>query len=314
MLNRVLRWSWTALWRTLALLVALTIACQLVNWATEPPDTLAAPDGEDVQVNGMRVHYREWGTSGPALLLVHGYAEHTAVWGPVATRLASDHRVVAVDLAGFGYTEYTGRYALVDQVAMVDGLITALALDKPILVGHSLGAAVVSAVALDHPDHVGGVVLADGDALPFPGESSGPPSWVLKAPPFTTAYRIGTRWGWVGRSIIRNQCGTTCKDVAPDLPEAWLRPMRQGDAERAQQVMARSVILHLSPDQLRRITVPRAIIWGSEDARSGGSLDQTRVNLGHPDEVLIPGAGHLSMVSDADAFAAAVRQLTAAMH
>lgn len=294
-------------------MVLLTVASVGFNAATTPPATLAAPDGADVVVHGHRVHYRQWGTTGPQVLLVHGFAEHTVSWEPMADELARTHRVTAVDLAGYGYTAYDGNYSLADQAELVTGVMAALHLDRPVLVGHSAGAAVVGAVALAQPHSVRGVVFADGDALPF-GDPDAPQhpraTWPLRTPWFTSLYRIGTRTGWIDRAIVRRTCGSQCDGFNDQLVAAWLRPMRQGDAEQALASMGSNGMLALRPAQVRAIRVPRAIIWGAEDATGGGSLDGCRANLGHPPERILAHAGHLSQLAKPAEFAHAVAELT----
>lgn len=163
---------------------------------------------------------------------------------------------------------------------------------------------------------MGGIVFLDGDALPFNPDAPDQPQGraglsLVDLPPLTSAYRIITRTGWIGERLITSQCGTPCRGMRPGLADAWLRPMRQGAAEEAFPLMSRTGMLHLSRDQIRAITVPRAIVWGSEDPRGGGSLDEARRNLGHPPERIIPGAGHLSMLADPVGVAAAIAELGA---
>lgn len=274
---------------------------------------MAAPEGSDVMVGSARVHYQQWGSTGTPVVLVHGFAESSVSWTPTAELLARSHAVYAVDLAGNGYTDYTGHYTLDDEIDLVSGFITALHLDRPTLVGHSMGAAVVGGVALRQPDMVHGVIFADGDALPFTGQGSGRrvPGWMLRLPYVTTAYRLVTRWSWLSDRLVRAQCGSTCSGVTPDLVAAWMRPLQQGDAERALPQMAGAGVLHLTPDQIRRIDVPRGIIWGAEDTTSGGSLTEAQRNLRQPSTVVLAGAGHLSMVADPTAFAGAVTSIMA---
>lgn len=298
--------------------VAITVLSVGFNLATTPPDTLPARSGADVELAGTTVHYQQWGSTGRPILLVHGFAESSVSWQPMAELLSADHTVYALDLAGSGYTSRNGKYTLDDQVELVTGFINGLGLNKPVLVGHSLGAAVVGGVALKHPDVIGGVIFADGDALPFQraGQRSGAtsnsrlPEIIVRLPYVTSLYRIATRSSWLGDRLIRRQCGSPCAGLTPQLTEAWLRPFRQHAAERALPAQLRVGLLALSPQQIRSITVPRAIIWGADDPTSGGSLTATRENLGHPPEVIIPNAGHLSMVADPAAFAEAVRSLS----
>jgi pimeloyl-ACP methyl ester carboxylesterase len=300
-----------AAYAALATLLTLTIASVLANALTVPPATLAPDGGSDVQVGGVRVHYRHWGPAGPPILLVHGFAESSATWGPTVDLLARDHQVYAVDLAGYGYTDYTGRYALEDQVALVDGTIHALHLDRPVVIGHSLGAAVVGALALAHPGDIRGVIFADGDGLPFPGQDVRrvPPRWIYRLPYLTTAYRLGTRWDRLSSLLVRAQCGSVCRGLTPALVEAWMRPLRQGEAERALPAIAATGILHLTPEQIRRIDIPRGIIWGAEDATSGGSLAGAKANLGEPPTIVLAHAAHLAQIADPEGWAAAVRHI-----
>lgn len=303
-LRRVARWA-------LKIFLVVTIVSLTFNALSTPARTTSAPAGQDVEVNGARVHYQLWGGAGSPIVLVHGFFESSVAWEQTAQHLAQHHRVYAVDLAGAGYSQYTGHYSLEDQTALVSGFIARMGLGRAALVGHSLGAAVVGSVALHHADQVSAVVFADGDALPFQGggSSSGGRqvlSGVLRTPYATSLYRAGTRWGWLDRRIFESECGSRCLGLSDQLIEAWMRPVRQGDAEEAFREVARHEMLHLTPEQVRAIRVPRGIVWGGEDDAAGGSLAGARANLDNPPTVVMPGAGHLSMVSDPKAFADAV--------
>lgn len=124
--------------------------------------TVAVPArGKFVDVGGDRIHYREAG-SGPPLLLIHGLAAQMGSFADaLVDDLAADHRVILVDRPGAGHSA-RGRGASASLHAQADaiaGLIRALDLGRPVLVGHSLGGALSLAVALDHPDLVGGLAL-----------------------------------------------------------------------------------------------------------------------------------------------------------
>lgn len=121
-----------ACWTLKAFLV-LTIVSLTFNALTTPPRTTSAPAGQDVEVNGARVHYQQWGGSGSPIVLVHGFFESSVAWEAAADHLAERHRVYAVDLAGAGYSQYTGRYSLKDQTALVSGFITRLGLGRAAL-------------------------------------------------------------------------------------------------------------------------------------------------------------------------------------
>ena len=119
------------------------------------------PQGFFVDVPGARLHVREQGI-GPAVLLIHGLAGQMSHFTyEVARRLAPHHRVVSVDRPGAGYsTRKPGTPAgLREQAAALAALIECLGLERPLVVGHSLGGAVALALALDHPDRVAGLSL-----------------------------------------------------------------------------------------------------------------------------------------------------------
>ena len=308
--GRLKRWAF----KTVVTLVVLTLISVVGNLLTTPPRTLTAPSGHDVQLPSGRMHYQHWGNSGTPLVLVHGFAEHSSAWEPVAQQLARQHEVYAVDLPGFGYSQYTGNYSLADETRALRDFITTLKLNRPIVAGHSLGAAVVGSLALHSPQLVRGIVFVDGDALPFSSSGrSGFASFVTKTPFFTSAYRVVTSTDWITRRIFDSACGSVCPASERYVAE-WMRPLRQGAAEDAMKSMASAPMLALTPQQVREIRVPRAIVWGAEDARSGGSLPGARRNLSNPPTRVIAKAGHLPMVAQPEAFATAFQEVVAASH
>ncbi|WP_019948930.1 alpha/beta fold hydrolase [Hymenobacter aerophilus] len=117
------------------------------------------PSGSFVDLPGGRLHVREQG-AGPVLLLVHGLGGQMGQFNyGVAERLAADYRVVVVDRPGSGYSERPARADLLSQADTLAALIDKLALDRPLVVGHSLGGAVALALALHHPHKVAGLAL-----------------------------------------------------------------------------------------------------------------------------------------------------------
>jgi pimeloyl-ACP methyl ester carboxylesterase len=88
---------------------------------------------------------------GPPLMLVHGITESRASWAPLLDGLCRDHRVITVDLRGHGTSE---RRAPFDAITMAEDLHAVVAdtgATAPLVVGHSLGGAVVSLYAANHP-------------------------------------------------------------------------------------------------------------------------------------------------------------------
>jgi pimeloyl-ACP methyl ester carboxylesterase len=142
-------------------LAALALAAMaLFTWRTAKRiETFLKPAGRFVDVPGARLHIREAG-SGPAILLVHGMAGQLSHYNyGVLDQLAADYRVIAVDRPGSGHSTRTGAADLETQAASLSALIAALGLERPLVVGHSLGGALALKLAHDHPQQVGALAL-----------------------------------------------------------------------------------------------------------------------------------------------------------
>ena len=146
------------------------IAMALVNrLLTKNAELKNPPMGRFVDVDGVRLHYVERGAGDPIVLL-HGngsMVEDFACSGLIDLA-AADHRVIAFDRPGFGYS---GRPRTVVWTPAAQAKLLRRALDKigvsrPIVLGHSWGASVAVAMGLDFPAFVRGLVLASGYYYP----------------------------------------------------------------------------------------------------------------------------------------------------
>ena len=118
-------------------------------------------DGELIEVNGGKLHVVDRG-SGPPIILVHGLGGQLRNFGrAMVDDLARDYRLILVDRPGSGYsTRASGASArLRVQAETIAELIRILKLERPLIVGHSLGGALALSLALNHPDAVGGLAL-----------------------------------------------------------------------------------------------------------------------------------------------------------
>lgn len=262
--------------------------------ASKPARSLYA--GPYVRVGKTLVAYRRWGTRGSPIVLLGGAAEPTWVWHAVGPRLAAaGHEVFALDLPPFGYTERNVEPSMGSWLSLLHGFERRFGLRRPLLVGHSLGAGVIAGEALAHPGSVGGIVLLDGDALPFGGGRS----WLsdlLVYPWYDAAYRVLTGWDWLVGRALRNAWGPK----PPSFPHSTLaqfeRPFRvAGTAGELRTLVSRG-LPGVSIGDLAKLRVRRAVVWGADDnVDSVASGRASAAALGVPLE-LIPGAGHLSML------------------
>jgi pimeloyl-ACP methyl ester carboxylesterase len=119
------------------------------------------PRGQFIQVSGARIHYLDKG-SGPPIVIIHGLGGQIGNFTyALLERLTDEFRVILMDRPGSGYSRRapsaTGR--LTEQASIVAEFIRKLGLQRPLLVGHSLGGAIALGVALDHPEVVKGLAL-----------------------------------------------------------------------------------------------------------------------------------------------------------
>ena len=114
------------------------------------------PRGKFIDIGGERLHYVEQG-SGPAIVMVHGLSGQLLNFAYLDMQaLARSHRVILIDRPGAGYSTRgeNSPATIFSQAATVAAFIDALKLDRPLLVGHSLGGAIALAVGLNHPQSI----------------------------------------------------------------------------------------------------------------------------------------------------------------
>lgn len=119
----------------------------------------------------VRLYYEETGKGSP-VLLIHGFGASTFTWRHIAPELAKTHRVIAVDLKGFGQSDkpFDSRYSVFDQAALLAQLIEDKDLHNLTLVGHSFGGGIALLLALEANERLKGrlarLVLLDSIAYP----------------------------------------------------------------------------------------------------------------------------------------------------
>lgn len=114
------------------------------------------------EANGISIHYLRTGGDKPPVVLLHGLMTSGACWTPLARILEDDYDVVMPDARGHGSSSTpTQGYSYDNLAADVLGLIEALKLNAPVLIGHSMGGMTAAVAACQNPKLLRGVVLAD---------------------------------------------------------------------------------------------------------------------------------------------------------
>jgi len=115
--------------------------------------------------DGLRFHYARTGGGGPPVVLAHGFSDDGSCWTPVARALAPEYDVVMVDARGHGLSDAPEAGYGVDELAAdLRGVIGALGLRRPAILGHSMGGATTLVLAGTYPDIPGAILIEDAGA------------------------------------------------------------------------------------------------------------------------------------------------------
>jgi N-formylmaleamate deformylase len=263
-----------------------------------PQGAAAEPLDCYLDVAGTRLHYLDYGGTGEPLLLIPGITMPAKTWEFVSLRLAERCRVLAVDLRGRGLSDRgrPGDHTLPTYAGDVAAIIAAEGLDRPAILGHSLGARVATALGVLHPQARGPVVVADP---PLSGPGRGPYPTPLSE--FLQALRAA-------------RAGTAVAEIAARYP-SW----------SSEQVEARAVWLSTCDETAvsesyanfsredfwsywAALAPPATLIYGAESPDFGdlGQIDElARANPVVPIRA-IPGAGHMIPFDNMPDFLSAV--------
>jgi pimeloyl-ACP methyl ester carboxylesterase len=145
-------------WPTLATLAALMSV--FLTAQGEPP---RQPVDGFVDVNGLRIHYVDWGGNGRPFVMVHGLDRVARTFDHLAVRFSPAYRVIAIDMRGHGDSGWDpkGRYLVEDHVGDLEGVVQQLGLRDLTLWGNSTGGRVVQVFAGKHPELVSRVISED---------------------------------------------------------------------------------------------------------------------------------------------------------
>ena len=126
--------------------------------------TSVQPKDKTVSVNGINLHYLDWGNEDkPKVLLLHGLRGHCHSWDDVSAEFCKDYHILALDQRGRGESDWApgGDYSSQSFVADLEGFCEAVGFDKFTLIGHSMGGRNSMAFAGNNADKLENLVIVD---------------------------------------------------------------------------------------------------------------------------------------------------------
>jgi pimeloyl-ACP methyl ester carboxylesterase len=263
-----------------------------------------------IDVYSIWTRYWDLG-AGPPVLLLHGLGASAESWEPVAGPLSRYHRVLIPDLIGFGFTDKPDiDYTLEAFVGFVGAFMQSLDIARTSLIGHSLGGAIALRIAIEHPEWVDYLAVADVAGL---AETPGTLIKLLRLPV------IGELLLSPARSKTRQALKLYFHDqslVTDELVEFNYRLISQAGARRAYLSTIRNAVTASNADldlktlvaeQLDQVGAPTLVLWGQEDQIAPVDYGEVAANaIPNAELHIIPAAGHNPMVEQPDRFTQAV--------
>lgn len=254
-----------------AMLVALTALLALAWTPDRPVESLlarwAAPPSQFVEVAGLQAHVRDEGRRDDPepIVLLHGTGASLHTWDGWADTLRAEHRVIRVDLPGFGLTgpSADGKYDVESYVRFVVALLDRLQVPRAIVAGNSLGGYVAWKTAVDHPERVSRLVLIDAAGYAYESQST-PIAFRLARNPVTAPLLQKLSSRRTVAASLRDVYGDPSK-VTPALVDRYYElTLRSGNRGA---ITAR--FAQIRPGeyaaQVASIRQPTLILWGAKD-------------------------------------------------
>lgn len=257
----------------LAVVVALVLCVAvflIATWAPDRPvDALkprwAQPPSTFVAVRGMNVHVRDEGPRDDPMpiVLLHGTSASLHTWEGWARTLRGGHRVIRLDLPGFGLTgpEPQGHYDGESYVAFMRAMLDQLGVQKCVLGGNSFGGYVAWNTALADA-RVQKLVLVDAGGYPNPGAHMPLGFKLAKTPVINRLVAYSLPRSIVEKSL-RNVYGDPSK-ITPALVDLYYDlAVREGN--RTALVKRFEQTSYATSEQIAKVKVPTLILWGGRD-------------------------------------------------
>jgi len=289
----------------LLVLLALFIAWRFSHMVAKKASAALPPRGRFTAVSGGRLHWVEKGEGQP-VVMIHGLGgnHHNFTYAMTERLAAAGYRAIAIDRPGCGWSERDSdeQARIPEQARMIAEMLEQEGIEKPLLVGHSLGGAVSLALAVNHPDRVGGLALVSALVTPPDAPSEAFAGIDVANPGMrrfiaeTLAVPMSIRNGAKTLEIIFGP------DPAPDdfrVRGGGLLSMRPDAFYAAATDMAAvGVDMHAITARISEIKVPVGMFYGMDDRILSAPEQIAALQAARPDADIetMEGRGHMPLV------------------
>ena len=277
----------------IGVLLLIGVAIYRDTPAAEVEAKWAKPPSQFVEIDGVRMHYRDEG-EGPVVILLHANYSSLFMWEPWVAALRDRYRVIRLDLPAHGLTgpEPSGNYTLERIQQLFEKFVDEKGLERFTVVGTSIGGTVAMRYTADHPDRIERLVLISPGSLEPRVRGRTTPANVPKAADLL-AYILPKSFT---RFMLTNDYGDP-ERVSDAVVDEWYEMwMREGN-RLAMLNLLRQYVSGGVEDKIRAVSVPVLLIWGEKNKRVPLALAyETKNLLVNSPEVrleVLPGIGHM---------------------
>jgi pimeloyl-ACP methyl ester carboxylesterase len=283
--------------------------------ARHPGLTLAGLTHHQAMVNGTRLHYVSAGSTGSPILLVHGFPESWWTFHKLIPLLATRHRVIAVDLRGFGDSDnqprsYDSKASATDLLE----LVRQLGVGPVHLTAQDISGSSVFRFAASHPQDVLSFIAIEmglpGFGLEALADVARGGAWhigVMAAPGIPDLLLAGREREFLGRYAFPSMCAVSDAIVENDIDE-FARTYSRSDGWRGAAGLYQSMLQEGSEIRTlaehNKLQMPVLAIGGGGGSFTADTM--TQVATGQVRSVLLDGIGHYVALEAPDALAAAI--------
>lgn len=242
--------------RTLYHFTRFVVLVCIVASTAAAQQSVSMPPAQTTEVFGQKIRYYESG-QGPVVILLHGMGASSESWAANIGPLSKEFHVYALDQIGFGHSDKPLMdYKIATYVDFLQEFMRVLKVPRATIIGASNGGWIAARFAIDHPEMVERLVLADATGLPPPN----PPSATQPKPvDFSYASLAATRSA-LERFFYNKQ------RVTDNLVRRVFQGhLQTGDGYTIRQLLRNRMAEYLG-DNIRLIHAPTLIVWGRQDS------------------------------------------------
>ena len=268
----------------------------------------------DVIANGIKIHYSRTGGDKPPLVLAHGFSDNGLCWTRVTKVLEQQYDVIMPDARGHGLSDAPEEgYSSEDMAADLAGLIQALDLGQPALMGHSMGASTVAATIVGYPELLTCAILED------PPWFDGNSPWNRQRDNLSEEERKAQADARLAEMMAtkaktREEIMASGREQSPTWDEIEFGPWADSKKQLSTNVLGRMSLTHKSWQEIAsEIARPTLLVTADPDkAIVTPEIARQAVALNHKIRwVRIEGAGHNIRREQFEAFVQAVTEFLA---